>query len=144
MLNSIKPPSTFDPYMPIAVVGHRWVVLCSRFFLQGFIRSPASWPLLDPVCYVAVLAIALSTNVRINKQIACWSVQILPDDRMLLRATWVRCHIVRTLFSLLALACCILVSLLDDSPCTGFRQQVRRNLLQRIFRGQLWKAVLRG
>jgi hypothetical protein len=32
------------------------------------------------VCYVAVMAIALSTNVRINKQIGRWSVQGPPGD----------------------------------------------------------------
>ena len=38
---------TFDPYMPIVVVGALWVVLRSRSFLGEFIRSPANWPLLD-------------------------------------------------------------------------------------------------
>jgi hypothetical protein len=45
----------------------------------------------------AVLAIALSTDVPINKQIARWSVRSAPDDWTLIRARWIRFHIVRTL-----------------------------------------------
>ena len=63
------------------------------------------------VCYAAVLAIALATNVRINKQIARWSVHRAPDGWTLIRASWVRFHIVRTLFSLPGLACYVLACL---------------------------------
>jgi uncharacterized membrane protein len=63
------------------------------------------------VCYVAVVAIALSTDVRINKQIERWSVQSPPDNWAPIRAKWVRFHIIRTLFSLPGLACYILACL---------------------------------
>jgi hypothetical protein len=52
------------------------------------------------VCYAAVIAIALITYVRINYQIARWSVQSPPDDWTLIRTRWVQFHIIRTLFSL--------------------------------------------
>ena len=40
----------------------------------------------------------LYQDVRINRQIARWSVQKRPDDWTHSRARWVRFHIVRTLF----------------------------------------------
>lgn len=46
-----------------------------------------------------------------NKVIAGWSIQRPPDDWMLVRASWVRFHIIRTLFSIPALACYILAIL---------------------------------
>src|SRR5262245_21360777 len=70
---------TFDPYMPIVVVGAQLggIVLAILWIhsLSGELAIAGS------VCYVAVLAIALSTNVRINKQIARWSVQSPPEAR---------------------------------------------------------------
>jgi len=38
---------TFAPYMPIVVVGAILGGIVLRFFLRGFIRCPAHWPLLD-------------------------------------------------------------------------------------------------
>jgi uncharacterized membrane protein len=65
------------------------------------------------VCYAAVIAIALTTYVRINYQIARWSVQSPPDDWTLIRTRWVQFHIIRTLFSLPAPACYILTCLVS-------------------------------
>jgi hypothetical protein len=59
-------------------------------------------------CDVAVLAIALATNFRINKQIARRSVQSPPDEWAPTRARWVRFHILPALFSLPGLASCVL------------------------------------
>jgi uncharacterized membrane protein len=103
---------TFDPYMPIVVVGALLggiVLAISRgvYSLSGELAIAGS------VCYAAVLAIGLPTCVRINKQVARWSVQSPPDDWMLIRASWVRFHIVRTLFSLPALASYILACLVS-------------------------------
>ena len=100
---------TFNPYMPIVVVGAilGGIVLA----ILGIHSLSGQLAIAGSVCYVAVLAIALSTNVRINKQIAHWSVQSPPDDWASIRASWVRFHIVRTLFSLPALACYILACL---------------------------------
>ena len=65
------------------------------------------------VCYALVIIIGVPTRVRINKQIARWSVQSPPDDWAIIRARWVRFHIMRTLFSLPALACYILACLVS-------------------------------
>src|SRR5215471_11634538 len=100
--------STFDPYMPIVVVGAILGGIVLAILSQGIHSLSGQLAIAGSVCYVAVLAIALSTNVRINKQIAHWSVQKPPDGWTLIRASWVRFHIVRTLFSLPGLACYIL------------------------------------
>src|SRR6201998_2937854 len=71
---------TFDPYMPIVVIGALLggIVLAipsgGLRLLAGELASAGS------VGYAAVLAISLSTNVPINKQVARWSVQSPPDD----------------------------------------------------------------
>jgi hypothetical protein len=38
---------TFNPSCRSWLWVHCWVAFYSRFFLQGFIRSPENWPLLD-------------------------------------------------------------------------------------------------
>jgi len=104
---------TFDPYMPIVVGG----ALLGGFVLAipspGIHSLSGQLAIAGSVCYGAVLVVALSTNVRINKQIARWSVQSPPDDWMHVRASWVRFHIVRTLFSLSGLVCYILACLVS-------------------------------
>ena len=90
---------TFDPYMPIVVVGAILGGIVLAIFSQGIHSLSGELASAGSICYVAVMAIALSTNVRINKQIARWSVQSPPDDWTSIRASWVRFHIVRTLFS---------------------------------------------
>jgi uncharacterized membrane protein len=95
---------TFVPYMPMVVAsaslaGILLVILSPRILsLSGELAIAGS------VCYAAVIAISLPTDVRINKQVAGWSVRSPPDDWKLIRAKWVRFHIIRTLFSLPALA----------------------------------------
>jgi len=103
---------TFDPYMPIVVVGASLGGIVLATLSPGIHSLSGELAIAGTVCYAAVLAIALSTNVRINKQVARWSVQNPPEDWTLIRASWVRFHIVRTLFSLPALACCILACLI--------------------------------
>jgi uncharacterized membrane protein len=102
---------TFNPYMPIVVVGSilGGVVLAVPF--PGIHSLSGALAIAGSACYVAVVAIALSTDVRINKQIARWSVESPPDDWAPIRARWIRFHIVRTLFSLPGLACYILACL---------------------------------
>src|SRR5215468_7309631 len=102
---------TFDPYMPIVVGGALLGGFVLAILSPGIHSLSGQLAIAGFVCYGAVLVVALSTNVRINKQIARWSVQSPPDDWMHVRASWVRFHIVRTLFSLLALACYILACL---------------------------------
>jgi uncharacterized membrane protein len=91
---------TFDPYMPIVVVGAILGGIVLAIPSQGIHSFSGKLAIAGSVCYAAVIAIALLTNVRINKQIARWSVENPPDDWASTRATWVRFHIVRTLFSL--------------------------------------------
>ena len=104
---------TFDPYMPIVVVGALLGGIVLAILPPGIDSHSRELAIAGSLCYVAVLAIALSTNVRINKQIARWSVQSPPDDWESIRASWVRFHILRTLFSLPGLACYILACLVS-------------------------------
>jgi uncharacterized membrane protein len=102
---------TFDPYMPIVVAGALLGGIVLAILSPGIHSLSGELAIAGSVCYAAVLAIAMSTNVPVNKQIARWSVQRPPDDWTLIRANWVRFHIVRTLFSLPGLACYILACL---------------------------------
>jgi drug/metabolite transporter (DMT)-like permease len=98
--------------MPIVVVGALLggIVLA---IAQGIHSLSGGLAIAGFVCYAAVLAIALSTNVRINKQIERWPVQSPPDDWAPIRASWIRFHILRTLFSLPGLACYVLACLVS-------------------------------
>jgi uncharacterized membrane protein len=104
---------TFDPYMPIVVVGALLGGIAVAILSRGVHSLSGELAIAGSACYAAVLAISLSTNVPINNQVARWSVQSPPDDWTLVRASWVRFHILRTLFSLPALACCILACLVS-------------------------------
>ena len=99
---------TFDPYMPIVIVGAVLGGIVLAILSPGIDSLSGELAIAGSVCYAAVIAIGLPTCVRINKQVARWSVQSPPDDWTLIRASWVRFHIIRTLFSLPALACYIL------------------------------------
>ena len=99
---------TFNPYMPIVVVGALLGGILLAILAPGIHWLSGELAIAGSACYAAVLVIALSTDVRINKQIARWSVQSPPDDWALIRANWIRFHIVRTLFSLPGLACYLL------------------------------------
>jgi uncharacterized membrane protein len=104
---------TFDPYMPVVVVGALLGGIVLTILSRGVHSLSGQLAIAGSVCYVAVLAVGLPTNVRINKQIARWSVERPPADWAPIRATWVRFHIVRTLFSLPGLACYILACLVS-------------------------------
>ena len=104
---------TFNPYMPIVVVGSLLGGIALAILSPGIHSLSGGLAIAGFVCYVAVLVIALSTDVQINKQIARWSVQNPPDDWRSIRARWIRFHIARTLFSLPGLACYILACLVS-------------------------------
>lgn len=104
---------TFDPYMPIVVVSALLGGIALAIFSQGTHSLAGELAIAGSVCYAAVLVIALTTNLRINKQIAGWSVQSPPNDWAIIRRSWVRFHILRTLFSLPGLACLILACLVS-------------------------------
>jgi uncharacterized membrane protein len=104
---------TFDPYMPIVVVGAIFGGVALAIRSQGIHSVSGELAIAGTACYVAVLVLSVSTNVRINKQIAHWSVQSPPDNWKPIRANWVRFHILRTLFSLPGLACYVLACVLS-------------------------------
>jgi uncharacterized membrane protein len=104
---------TFDPYMPIVVVGALLGGIVLAILSPGIHSLAGELAVAGSLCYVAVLAITFPTNLPINKQIARWSVESPPDDWELIRARWVGFHIVRTLFSLPGLAFYVLACLLS-------------------------------
>jgi hypothetical protein len=104
---------TFDPYMPTVV----WGALLGGVALATLLPGPTStagglaaagvvW------CYAAVMAISLLTGVRINRLIAGWSIDHPPADWALVRARWIRFHILRTLISIPALIAYLLSGIL--------------------------------
>jgi len=104
---------TFQPYMPIVVVGALLGGIVLAMLSPGIHSLSGKLGIAGSVCYALVLAISLTKDVPINKLVARWSVQSPPDDWTLFRARWVRFHIVRTLFSLPALAGYILACLVN-------------------------------
>jgi len=104
---------TFDPYMPIVVIGALLGGIVLAVLSQGMQSLAAELAIAGSVCYAAVIAVGVPTCVRINKEVARWSPQSPPDDWKTVRARWVRFHIVRTLFSVPALACYVLACIVD-------------------------------
>jgi hypothetical protein len=94
---------TFDPYMPIVVVGALagGVALAVMY---GVHSIPGQLAAAGTVCYALVLIITLPTNLRINHQIESWAIQNPPREWAQLRARWIRFHTIRTLFSVPGLA----------------------------------------
>lgn len=94
---------TFDPYMPIVVIGAllgglALIVLFGIWTVSGQLIAGGV------VCFAAGLAISIAASVPINKQIASWSVEDPPPDWAAVRTRWVHFHVARTLFSVPALA----------------------------------------
>jgi hypothetical protein len=104
---------TFNPYMPIVVQGAILGGIVLAILSPGIRSLSGALAVAGSACYFAVVAIALSTDVRINKQIARWSIESPPSDWKPIRARWIRFHILRTLFSLPGLACYILACLVS-------------------------------
>jgi uncharacterized membrane protein len=106
---------TFVPYMPVVVIG----AVLGGVILAAL--SPRMWSLpgqlamLGALCYAATVPVTLSTDARINRQIAGWSIQNPPGDWRAIRARWVRFHIVRTLISVPALVFYLHSSLVEAS-----------------------------
>ena len=94
---------TFDPYMPMMVVGALagGAVLAVMY---GVHSIPGQLAAAGAVCYALVIIIGVPTCVRINKQIAHWSIENPPREWAQIRARWIRFHVIRTLFSVPALA----------------------------------------
>jgi uncharacterized membrane protein len=94
---------TFDPYMPIVVIG----ALAGGLALAvtyGVHSIPGQLAAAGAIGYALVIVIGVPTCVRMNKQIADWSIQDPPREWAQTRARWLRFHVIRTLFSVPALA----------------------------------------
>jgi uncharacterized membrane protein len=105
---------TFVPYMPIVVNGALagGVALAVMY---GVHSIPGQLAAAGAVCYAFGLIISLSTDVRINHQIASWSVQNPPREWAETRARWIRFHVIRTLFSVPAFIFYLLAVMLNTS-----------------------------
>jgi uncharacterized membrane protein len=105
---------TFDPYMPIVVVG----ALAGGVALAvvyGVHSIPGQLAAAGAVCYALVIIIGVPTCVRINHQIASWSIQHPPREWAHMRARWIRFHVIRTLFSVPAFAVYVLAAMSNTS-----------------------------
>lgn len=105
---------TFNPYMPIVVIG----ALAGGIALAvmyGVRSIPGQLAAAGAVCYALVIIIALTTDVRINHQIASWSIQNPPREWAQMRARWIRFHVIRTLFSVPAFVVYLLAVMSNTS-----------------------------
>jgi Domain of unknown function (DUF1772) len=89
---------TFDPYMPIVVIGATLggAALGVQYGIHSMSGQLAA---AGAVCYALVIIIGVPTCVRINHEIAHWSVRAPPRDWAQTRSRWIRYHMIRTLFS---------------------------------------------
>ena len=105
---------TFDPYMPIVIIG----ALAGGIALAvmyGVHSIPGQLAAAGAFCYALVILITVPTNLRINKQIANWSIQNPPREWAQMRARWLRFHVIRTLFSVPGLAVYLLAAMSNTS-----------------------------
>ena len=105
---------TFNPYMPIVVIGALAGGI-ALFVMYGVRSTPGQLAAAGAVCYALVIIIALTTDVRINHQIASWSIQNPPREWAQMRARWIRFHVIRTLFSIPAFAAYVLAVMSNAS-----------------------------
>src|SRR5215472_5222569 len=101
---------TFDPYMPVVVIGAlaggvALAVMCGVHSIPGQLAAAGA------ACYALVIIIGVPTCVRINYQIASWSVQYPPREWEQSRARWIRFHVIRTLFSVPAFVAYVLAAM---------------------------------
>jgi hypothetical protein len=103
---------TFDPYMPIVVIGALagGVALA---LMYGVHSIPGRLAAAGAVCYALVIMIGVPTCVRINHQIASWSILNPPREWAQIRSRWIRFHIIRTLSSVPAFATYLLAAMSD-------------------------------
>ena len=105
---------TFDPYMPIVFVGAlaggvALVVMYGVHSISGQLAGAGA------VYYALVIIIGVPTCVRINHQIASWSIQNPPREWAQMRARWLRFHVIRTLFSVPAFVVYVLAAMSNTS-----------------------------
>jgi hypothetical protein len=105
---------TFDPYMPIVVVG-ALVGGVALAVMYGVHSIPGQLAAAGAVCYALVIIIGVPTCVRINHQIASWSIQNPPREWAQTGARWIRFHVIRTLFSVPAFVVYVLAGMSNTS-----------------------------
>jgi hypothetical protein len=105
---------TFDPYMPIAVIG-ALVGGAALTVMYGIHSTQGQLAAAGALCYALVIIIGVPTCVGINHQIASWSIQNPPAGWAQTRARWIRFHIIRTLFSVPAFVVYLLAAMLNAS-----------------------------
>jgi hypothetical protein len=98
---------TFDPYMPIVVIGALAGGIALAL-MYGVHSISGQLIAAGAACYALVIIIGVPTCVRINHQIASWSIQNPPLEWAKMRARWIRFHVIRTLFSVPAFATYVL------------------------------------
>jgi hypothetical protein len=105
---------TFDPYMPIVIIGALagGVALAVMY---GVHTTSGQLAAAGAVCYALVILIGVPTCVRINHQIESWSIQNPPREWAQTRARWLRFHVIRTLFSVPAFVVYALAATLNTS-----------------------------
>ena len=101
--------------MPVVVIGALLGGAILAALSPGVWSLPGQLAVSGALCYAATLPLTLSTDARINNQIAGWSIRNPPDDWRAVRARWVRFHIIRTLISLPALVFYMYSSLAEAS-----------------------------
>jgi Domain of unknown function (DUF1772) len=105
---------TFDPYMPIVVIGALAGGIALTM-MYGVHSIPGQLAAAGAVCYALVIVIGVPTCVRINHQIASWSIQNPPCEWAQTRTRWIRFHVTRTLFSVPAFVVYVLAAMSNTS-----------------------------
>jgi GMC oxidoreductase/Domain of unknown function (DUF1772) len=79
--------------------------------MYGVHSIPGQLAAAGAACYALVIIIGLPTCVRINHQIARWSIQNPPSEWAQTRARWLRFHVIRTLCSVPAFVVYVLAAM---------------------------------
>jgi hypothetical protein len=115
---------TFDPYMPVVIIGALagGVALAVMY---GVHSIPGQLAAAGAVCYALVIIIGVPTYVRINHQIASWSIQNPPREWAQTRARWIRFHVGNTRTAVLPLSVSFLTTLIRNREnLAGLLQQL--------------------
>jgi uncharacterized membrane protein len=106
--------------MPAAVLSA--IVLCVLLFRRGETRANvfAGSAL---VLMVIAMGITLAVNVPIDRQIQSWTIAKLPSDWNAIRNRWEVYHGLRTLVSVIALACLFASTLSTTSGASAMRDR---------------------
>jgi hypothetical protein len=99
--------------MPIVVIGALagGVALAVMY---GVHSIPGQLATAGAACYALGIIVGVP-SVRINRQIASWSIQNPPPEWAETRARWIRFHIIRTLFSVPAFVVYALAAMSNTS-----------------------------